>query len=169
MKIAIIGYAGSGKSTLAENLSKKFNLPILHIDKISFNPNWVEKNNEERKDLMKDFLDSNETNWVIDGTYSKVYFEERMQQADKIIFLNFNRFTCYFQALKRAFKYKNKHRDSAPKGCNEKFSLSFQWWILYTGRTKKRKQLFIDTVNNYSSKVVILKKRREVQKYLNSK
>ena len=45
MKIAIIGYAGSGKSTLADYLSKKYHLPLLHIDKISFHQNWVEKTN----------------------------------------------------------------------------------------------------------------------------
>ncbi|MDB1939910.1 isopentenyl transferase family protein [Clostridium tertium] len=33
-RIIIIGCGGSGKSTLARNLSKKTNLPVVHLDKI---------------------------------------------------------------------------------------------------------------------------------------
>ena len=56
MKIAIIGFAGSGKSTLAIKLSRIYNLPLLHMDKISFYPNLVENTNEERITLLSKFL-----------------------------------------------------------------------------------------------------------------
>jgi adenylate kinase family enzyme len=166
MKVAIIGYAGSGKSTLANVISKKFNLPVLHVDTISFYPNWVENSNEERLSKMTEFLSKNNENWVIDGNYYRTCFDERMEQADSIILLNFNRFTCYFQALKRAIKYRNKERVSAPKGCKEKFSLSFQWWILFSGRTNKRKKIFKDTIERYKNKVIILKNRKEVNEFI---
>lgn len=166
MKIAIIGYAGSGKSTLADIISKKLNLPLLHIDKISFLPNWIENSSLERVNAMQEFLTSNPDSWVIDGSYSKVLYEERMEEADQIIFLNFNRFVCYYSALKRAIKYRNKQRESAPEGCKEKFSLSFQWWLLFAGRTRKRKKLFFDTVDKYKNKTIILKNRKEVNQYI---
>ena len=79
MKIAIIGYAGSGKSTLADIISKKLNLPLLHIDKISFLPNWIENSSLERVNAMQEFLTSNPDSWVIDGSDSKVLYEERME------------------------------------------------------------------------------------------
>ena len=166
MKIAIIGYAGSGKSTLADIISKKLNLPLLHIDKISFLPNWIENSSLERVNAMQEFLTSNPDSWVIDGSYSKVLYEERMEEADQIIFLNFNRFICYYSALKRAIKYRNKQRESAPEGCKEKFSISFQWWLLFSGRTRKRKKLFFDTVDKYKNKTIILKNRKEVNQYI---
>ena len=166
MKIAIIGYAGSGKSTLADIISKKLNLPLLHIDKISFLPNWIENSSLERVNAMQEFLTSNPDSWVIDGSYSKVLYEERMEEADQIIFLNFNRFVCYYSALKRAIKYRNKQRESAPEGCKEKFSLSFQWWLLFGSRTRKRKKLFFDTVDKYKNKMIILKNRKEVNQYI---
>jgi adenylate kinase family enzyme len=81
--------------------------------------------------------------------------------------LKFNRFTCYFQALKRAFKYRKIQRESAPEGCREKFSFSFQWWILFAGRTRKRNKFFSKTINKYSHKIIILKNRKDVMGYLN--
>ena len=83
MKIAIIGFAGSGKSTLATKLSRIYNLPLLHMDKISFYPNWVENTNEERITLLSKFLKENPNGWIIDGNYSKVLFDKRMEEAAK--------------------------------------------------------------------------------------
>lgn len=34
MKIAVMGYSGSGKSTLAKFLGEKYNVPVLHFDRI---------------------------------------------------------------------------------------------------------------------------------------
>ena len=103
---------------------------------------------------------------MIDGNYFKILFNERVELANRIIFLNFNRFTCYFSALKRALDYRNKTRESAPEGCKEKFSLSFQWWILHQSRTKKRKIVYSELKNQYSEKFIELKNRKEVKKYL---
>lgn len=41
-RISIVGGSGSGKSTLCDILSKKFNLPAVHLDNINFKPNWIE-------------------------------------------------------------------------------------------------------------------------------
>ena len=166
MKIMIIGYPGSGKSTLAKKLSSLYECQYLHMDKISFYPNWVEKENDLRINSLKQFLNDNPSSWVIDGNYFKILFEERVELANQIIFLNFNRFTCYFSALKRALDYRNKTRESAPEGCKEKFSLSFQWWILHQSRTKKRKIVYSELKNQYSEKFIELKNRKEVRKYL---
>jgi adenylate kinase family enzyme len=37
-KIAIIGLPGSGKSTLAQEIQKKLDLPIYHLDRHMFEP-----------------------------------------------------------------------------------------------------------------------------------
>ena len=60
MKIAIIGFSGSGKSTLAHAISKKHSLPLLHLDKAHWLPNWVERDKGEREEIVKDFLDARE-------------------------------------------------------------------------------------------------------------
>lgn len=167
MKILIIGHSGSGKSTLASQLAKLYHVSCLHLDKISFYPNWIEKENEKKISALKEFLSQNPKGWVIDGTYVGLLFNERVEQADLIIYLNFNRFSCYFSALRRAKSYKNKTRDSAPEGCNENFSLSFQWWILYEGRKKERLALFKKTKRDNPNKTIEFKNRKQVNRYLN--
>ena len=43
MKIAVIGYSGSGKSTLAKFLGEKYDIPVLHFDRIHWLPGWNER------------------------------------------------------------------------------------------------------------------------------
>ena len=100
MKIAIVGYSGSGKSTLARFLSEKLSAPVLYLDTVHWLPGWQERPREQTREIVKNFLAENGA-WVIDGSYCKVHYERRMDEADTIIFLNFNRFTCLHRAFKR--------------------------------------------------------------------
>ena len=120
MKIAIIGYSGAGKSTLAEKLSHYYSIPKLHMDTLQFQPGWQDSDREWMLTEMKSFLTKHE-DWVIDGNYSWCYYEERMQEADQIIFLNFSPLTCLFRAFKRYLKYRGKVRESMAAGCQEQF------------------------------------------------
>lgn len=37
-KISLIGGPSTGKSTLAENMGRKLNLPIIHMDGLNYEP-----------------------------------------------------------------------------------------------------------------------------------
>ena len=164
MKIAVTGYSGSGKSTLAGKLSKKYDIPVLYIDTIQFLPGWVERSGDEKKTLMAEFLDTHDS-WVIDGNYQKLSFDRRMEEADKIIFLAFNRFSCSYRALKRYFTYKGKTRESITEGCQEKMDWEFFKWVFYKGRTKERRSAFYDAVKKYSDKSVVIKNQRQLNRF----
>lgn len=167
MKIMIYGYSGSGKSTIAKIISEEYSLPILYVDKILHNENWVRKDKEESKNLIASFLKQNK-NWVIDGNAVSFLFEERAQMADKVIFMNFSRWVCYKQAKERYKKYKNTIRESAPDGCSEKFDFSFKWWVLFEGRKAKRKAKFENLVKSHPGKIIVLKNKKDVQYFLNN-
>ncbi|MBQ9731114.1 MAG: DNA topology modulation protein FlaR [Bacilli bacterium] len=162
MRILIIGYAGSGKSTLAKRLGRIYNVNVLHLDNAAFNEDFTNKKDEEMTLIVKDFLDKNES-WVIDGNYSRIC-PERFELANQIIYLNFNRFFCYFSALKRYINHRGKIRDSFP--CTERFGLEFQKWILYKGRTKAKRKRHLDNLNRVNGEKIIFKNRRQVNKYL---
>ena len=83
MKIAIIGYSGSGKSTLARCLADEYQLPVLHFDTVQFRPNWEIRPQQSKEVMTKAFMDLHHE-WVIDGNYSKLSFERRMEEADVI-------------------------------------------------------------------------------------
>lgn len=167
MKIAIIGYSGSGKSTLAQKLGELYGLDILHLDAVQFLPNWKERPMEEQKQITKTFLDTNDS-WVIDGNYSKLCYERRMEEADWIFLLLFNRFTCLYRVIRRYLKYKNTVRPDMPPGCEEKLDLEFIKWVLRDGRTKRAKKRYRGVIEAYPQKAVVVKNQRQLNAYLSA-
>ena len=167
MKISIIGYSGSGKSTLARIFAEKYNIAILHFDTIQFLPNWVIRDEEGKLKLTKEFLDTH-AGWVIDGNYSKLYHDRRMEESDLIILLLFNRFTCLRRCYKRYKRYENLSRPDMAVGCNEKLDFEFIKWILYKGRKKKTRDKFKRVISQYSDKVVVIKNQKQLSRYINS-
>ena len=109
MKIVIMGYSGSGKSTLARKLGAHYGCEVLHFDSVQFLPGWKIRDEEEKMAITKEFLDTHDS-WVIDGNYSKLFLERRVQEADLIILMLFNRFHCLYRVTKRYFKYRNQTR-----------------------------------------------------------
>ena len=167
MKVAILGYSGSGKSTLAQLISKAYGLDTLHFDTVQFLPNWEIRDPKEKERITKEFLDSHDS-WVIDGNYSKLYFERRMAEADTIILLLFNRFTCLKRAFSRYLRYKNTTRPDMAVGCNEKFDMGFAKWILWKGRMRKDRERYRNVIAQYPEKVTVIKNQRQLNRYISS-
>jgi adenylate kinase family enzyme len=87
-RILIFGNSGSGKSTLAKRLGKDFNIPILDLDTIVWEPNQIAIRRPQ-KDSAKDLQDFIENNisWVIEGCYSKL-IKAAIEFSTEIYFLN---------------------------------------------------------------------------------
>lgn len=159
-RIMIIGYSGSGKSTLAGICAAQYGLPVLYLDTLQFLPGWVVRDREEFRGLLAEFL--KQDRWVIDGTYSRFFYEERMERADRIYFLDFNRFSCLFRAWKRYLTYRGKRRESMAEGCNEKLDWEFIRWILWDTRTKAQRRKFLQAAERYPEKVTVLRNQRQL-------
>lgn len=165
MKIAILGFSGCGKSTLAQKLGKKYNLPVLHLDRVHFAANWVERELEDKLRDTADFLDSHDS-WVMDGNYSNLLQERRLEEADRIIMLELNRFVCLWRILKRWLTYKGSSRPDMAVGCEEKVDWEFLRWVLHDGRTKKRKAHMNEIARRYPNKCVRIRTRKEQKAFL---
>ena len=165
MKIVIIGYSGSGKSTLAGALSRHYSIPKLHMDTLQFQPGWIDSDRDLMERQMKQFL-SQHKDWVLDGNHSWCCYEERMEQADHIIFLNFSRWNCFFRAWKRYCRYKGRVRESMAAGCPERFDWEFIRWILWDGRTKNAKERYRNIRSTYPDKFISLKNQKELDAFL---
>jgi adenylate kinase family enzyme len=163
MKVMVIGYSGSGKSTFAKRFSSLYDLPILHLDRVFFGPNWVERDKTVVETEIRSFM--KQDHWMIDGHYRHLA-KERFQESTHIFIFDFNRFKCLYGAIIRRIKHHNKSRDSIADGCKERLNLSFIWWILYTGRKKDTKVLLKGYQKTYSEKVIVFKSRRQVSLYL---
>lgn len=111
-KIAIIGGPGTGKSTLANNLGRKLNLPIYHLDSINYFENWVERDKKERDNIILEKV--SEPKWIMDGTYRST-LEERVQESDLTIFLRYSTLAKMKGILSRYFKNKGIEKKDIPR------------------------------------------------------
>lgn len=164
MKISILGHSGCGKSTLAKNLSRIYEIPVLHLDTVQFKPNWVEIDTDEGIKIVQKFMEND--HWIIEGNYEKFLQQNRLEQSDKIIYLNFNRFYSFIRAYKRYLKNRNKTRDDMASGCIERFDKEFAMWILKNGRTPERLKNFDNISKCYENKFVMLCNQKQIDDYL---
>ena len=133
-RISIVGGSGTGKSTLCEILSKKFNLPAIHLDAINFDADWVEIDKNERDRIIS--TKSNEEKWIIDGNYNKT-LKERFEKADLIIWLDYSTAMQLKGVLKRYLKTRNNERPEIP-GCKERLNLKFLKYVVTYNKNKRK-------------------------------
>lgn len=162
MKIVIIGYSGSGKSTLAKTLGAHYNIAVLHLDSVNFLSGWKVRDEKQSNEIVNKFMEENES-WIIDGNYHKIA-RERFELADKIIFLNYNRFFCLKNVIKRYKENIGRTRNDMAAGCEEKLDFEFLYWVFLKGRNKHRRNRFNKIVKNHNNSIVF-KNRKELFNY----
>lgn len=167
MKISILGYSGSGKSTMAKKLAQHYNINALHLDTVQFLPNWVERPYQEKKKMVKNYLDTHQ-DWVIDGNYSKLYQARRLEESDLIIVMLFNRFDALKRVVKRFFQYRGRTRSDMAEGCHEKLDWEFIKWVLYEGRNSQKRRQFYSIIEKNKDKTLVIKNQKEIDEFLDN-
>lgn len=115
-KIIILGNGGSGKSTLGEKLSKKLNIPVYHLDRLTFKTGWITVSEKEFVEALKNILAGEK--WIVEGWSYNTTIPMRLDAADLIIYLEFNVWFCYWYALKRHIQYTFKQNPYDPPNSN---------------------------------------------------
>ena len=165
MKIAVMGYSGSGKSTLARVLGERYGVEVLHLDAVQFLPGWEIRPDEDKARMVREFLDTRD-GWVVDGTYSKLSFQRRLEEADCVVLLLFGRFTALWRVTKRYLTHRGKSRPDMAEGCPEKLDAEFIWWVLHKGRGRRDRDRWRRIAVQYSEKTVFLRNQRQIDAFL---
>ena len=165
-RIVIFGYSGCGKSTLARRLGEILDIEPTHMDALHWLPNWVESSVEYKTERLKPILKRDR--WIVDGNYRRVLWKERLDGADTIIFLDFNRFLCLYRVIKRRIMYSGRTRPDMGEGCKEKIDFEFIKWVLWDGRKKKKKNYkLLDFLKNELHKnVYVFKRPKNLKKFV---
>lgn len=162
-RISIVGGSGSGKSTLADILSKKFNLPVIHLDAINFRKNWVEIDKTERDNLI--LSEALKDKWIIDGNYNKT-IQNRFQRADLIIWLDYSTLAQLKGVIKRFIITKNNERPEIP-GCKER--LNFQFLKYVATYNQKKRHLISDNLKDIpQDKILIFRTRKSLNEWISN-
>ena len=160
-RIMVLGSAGSGKSTLAIRLGELTGLPVIHLDRLFWNPGWVETPNDEMEQKM--IAAASGESWIIDGNYTRA-FDYRIERADSIIFIDFSRYFCIYRVLKRRIQNRGKTRYDLAEGCIEKIDWEFLKWIWnYPKRSRKNT---LEKIYSSGKAVYHLKTRKAVKLFL---
>ena len=158
MKVAIMGYVGSGKSVLARNLSKKYNIPKLELDDIAFDFNWKPVDKTKILPDIRAFMEQD--SWIIDGNYDDLLQEQRLEMADRIIFVMLPRVQCLLRALRRT-------RERKAAGYHNDINPWFIRFLLFDCRNTNRKAEYARIAERYHNKLTVLKRQKEIDHYLN--
>jgi len=162
-RIMIIGCSGAGKSTLSHRLHTQSGIEIIHLDQYYWKPNWTETPRKEWEKIVHDL--SLKSTWIMDGNYGGT-MDIRLEKADTIIFLNYSTFKCLWRVIKRTFKYWKRERPDMPKGCKERFSLSFLHYVAMYNFTRRKSILKKLNTFKTSKNIAILKNDKEVNFFL---
>ena len=161
-RILIIGCSGAGKSTLARKLGEKTGLPVVHLDALFWKPGWVESEREVFDARVLAELEK--PAWIIDGNYART-LPVRLEKCDTVIYLDFPRWLCILGVLKRVLTTYGTVRPDMPEGCPERFDWEFLKWVWNFNRNNREKT-WVQLEKLPAEKVMILKNRREVRKFL---
>lgn len=157
MKIAVLGYAGSGKTYLSDYISEKKNIPVLQLDSIKWDKEWKPIDDTLVLPQVAEFMANDD--WIIDGYYDYLYYNERLESADLIVLLLLPRATCFYRAVKRT---KSRRQDGYKNDLN--------WWFvkftLFGCRNKERRQTYSEITEKYKNKTIVLKTQRQVDEFM---
>ena len=157
MKTAILGYAGSGKTYLSDYISEKKKIPVLHLDDVKWDKEWKPIDDLVVLPQVAEFMAKD--NWIIDGYYKYLLYDERLESADLIVLLLLPRLTCFYRAVKRT---KSRRKDGYKNDLN--------WWFvkftLFGCRNKERRRAYAEIAEKYKNKTVVLKTQRQVDEFM---
>ena len=163
-RILIIGCGGAGKSTLAQQLGKKLNLPVVHLDKLFWKPGWVASPREEMNEKIR--IELEKPQWIMDGNFNHT-IPERIKYCDTVIYLDFGRLACLWGVCKRILTTYGTVRPDMGEGCPERFDLDFLKWVW--NFNKKNRENYYRLLNETEGiQTIVLKNRRMVKRFLQS-
>ncbi|HEY7810272.1 MAG TPA: topology modulation protein [Allosphingosinicella sp.] len=166
-RIMIIGQPGSGKSTLACELGNLTELPVIHIDKIHWQPGWVERSKAEKTRLCREV--EQQSRWIFEGGHSATW-ASRVARADMLIVLDRPVSLRLWRVVLRALAGLGKTRPDMAEGCPERLrSLpEFIRYIWTTRHSNWRKMYALAATAPQECEVVHLRSDKEVKLFLKS-
>jgi adenylate kinase family enzyme len=161
----IVGQPGSGKSTLAQALGEKTGLPVIHIDKIHWQPGWVERSKDEKTRLCRE-AEQGES-WIFEGGHSSTW-PSRLARAEMLVWVDRPVGIRLWRVLKRAVVGLARTRSDMAEDCPERLSSLPEFvgyiWTTRNGGAAKIAMLAARAVPN--CKVIHLQSDEEVAKFV---
>lgn len=122
----IVGSSGSGKSTLASLLGKKLDLPVVHLDRLLYGPNWQPLTHPSQVEVLEELV--KQERWIIEGDFNET-FGIRFARAEALVDLALPRLVCITRAFYRWIKRGGQTAPDLAKDCVEGWDWDNLKWI----------------------------------------
>ena len=120
---------------------------------------------EEWEEKQKQALSGDK--WIVDGNYiSSMHL--RLEQCDTVIFLNFSKYLCLYNVLKRYFQYRGKTRPDLNSDCPERIDFEFLRWIWNFPRYNTPEILEILAKQPEDLNIYVMESPKEIKSFLTS-
>lgn len=138
-RILIVGCPGAGKSTVARQLAEITGLPVIHLDRHYWLPNWTRPDNSSWRRTTESL--ASQPAWIMGGNYSGT-LEQRLRSADTLIHLDYPTWLCVWRVIKRTVSGWGRSRDNelAP-GCRERFDWAFLRFVINYRKEQRDRDL----------------------------
>ncbi|MGB3801933.1 MAG: hypothetical protein WA952_19090 [Lewinella sp.] len=133
-RIMIIGCGGAGKSTLAQQLHAITGIPLIHLDRHYYQPDWAAPKMKEWEATVATLAARDK--WIMDGNYGGT-MDLRFERADTIIFLDRSRWRCLYRVIKRLVASYGRTRPDMGAGCRERFNWGFIVYVFRYNSTRR--------------------------------
>ena len=125
-RIVILGCSGSGKTTLAVQLGERLDLPVVHLDRLYWEPGWQLP--DPGAFLARTAAALAGDGWISEGNYRET-FPLRLPRADVVIVVQCPRWRRLRRVLWRSL-FERDTRPDLPAGCQDRLNwplLKFIW------------------------------------------
>ena len=161
-RILIIGSNGAGKSTFARSLAERTGLPLVHLDQIHWRGHWERRPATEFEAIV--LSEAQKSTWIIDGNNIKL-LHQRLPFADTVFWFEFPPITCFFNILKRGYRYYGSVRPDMPDQCTENLSFKFFRYAWKFNCSNRQRIISLLSENPHLA-VIHFTNRHQVKKYL---
>ncbi|HEY0734193.1 MAG TPA: hypothetical protein VGD69_04755 [Herpetosiphonaceae bacterium] len=169
-RIVVLGSPGSGKSVFATQLARLTGLPVVALDDLYWEEDWQRP--EPAVFAGRFFQELSRSAWIMEGNYHHTYLDERIRQADLIIFLDVATITALRGVVMRSLKRYTGDRSTLPVQVAAGAQYRPRWelaprflWLVLSFKLKIR-PLMLAKLRAADAAVVMLRSRRDVRSLL---
>ena len=155
-RIAVVGRAGAGKTTIALRLGEALGIPVTHLDRLFWTPDWLEVDRAEFERRQLEVVEHDA--WILDGGYlTSAGWPRRRARADLVMVAEAPLVVCLWRIVRRSI-LRRRSRPDRP-GDREQFSPHFLWWTITWTRRHPR---LAETLRAAGTPVVVARRGADV-------
>ena len=164
-RVLVLGPGGAGKSVLSRELASVTGLPLVHLDREYWGPDWTRPSDADWHARIDELLAGDR--WIVDGTHADT-LDQRLARADGAILLDYSRWIAVRGVFTRLLTRRGRRRADLAPGCRNRLDRDYATWV-WTYRRETR-PLILSALARHTDRVevVTLRNRRDAQRWLDT-